>query len=168
MQETIPDRHLGPTANELPIFEAELRPHRSLGSTGFLLVIAAFAAGWIVVGGFALSHGAWPVFGYCGLDLAALYFAFRLNYRAARAREEVRLSRVDLQIRKFAPSGRMRGHQFNPFWARFRVARHEEIGITSMRVEGQGQSVQIGGFLHPAERENFASAFSRALTSTRR
>ena len=63
MQETIPDRDRGPTANEEPIFEAELRPHRSLGPTGFLLVLAACASGWIVVGGFALSYGAWPVFG---------------------------------------------------------------------------------------------------------
>jgi uncharacterized membrane protein len=157
-----------PTANESPIFEAELRPHRSLGRTGFLLVLMTFVAGWVVVGGFALSYGAWPVFGYCGLDLLAIYVAFRLNYRAARAREEVRLSRVELQIRKFEPSGRMRRHVFNPFWARFRVVRHEEVGITSMRVEGQGRSVQVGGFLHPTDRENFASDFARALSSTRR
>lgn len=156
------------TPNDQPIFEAQLRPYRSLGRTGFILVLLTFAAGWLVVGGIALSRGAWPVFGYCGLDLLLVYGAFKLNYRSARAREELRLSRVELQIRQFAPSGRMREHLFNPFWTRFRVARHEEIGITSMKVEGQGQSVQVGSFLNPDDRESFASAFSRALATTRR
>lgn len=165
MEETI----AAPTVNEQAIFEAELRPHRSLGKTGFVLVLVTFAAGWLVVGGIALSRGAWPVFGYCGLDLVAIYVAFKLNYRAARAREEVRLSRVELQIRQFAPSGRMHGqHRFNPFWTRFRVARHEEIGITAMKVEGQGRSVQVGSFLNPDDRESFASAFSQALATARR
>lgn len=164
MEETI----AAPTPNEQPIFEAQLRPHRSLGRTGFLLVLTTFAASWLFVGAIALSRGAWPVFGYCGLDLVAVYIAFKLNYRAAKAREEISLSRIELNIRQFAPSGRMRKHHFNPFWTRFRVARHDEIGITSMNVEGHGRSVQVGSFLNPDDRESFATAFSQALATTRR
>jgi uncharacterized membrane protein len=164
MEETI----AAPTPNEQPIFEAQLRPHRSLGRTGFLLVLMTFAASWLFVGAIALSRGAWPVLGYCGLDLVAVYVAFKLNYRSAKACEEISLSRIELKIRQFAPSGRVRQHHFNPFWARFRVARHDEIGITSMNVEGHGRSVQVGSFLNPDDRENFASAFSQALATTRR
>ena len=58
-------------------------------------------------------------------------------------------------------------HRFNPFWARFSVARHEEIGITRMLVEAQGRSVSIGGFLNPDDRESFAAAFSRALATAK-
>ncbi len=58
-------------------------------------------------------------------------------------------------------------HRFNPFWARFSVARHEEIGITRMLVEAQGSSVSIGGFLNPDDRESFAAAFSRALATAK-
>ncbi|MGH9916185.1 MAG: DUF2244 domain-containing protein, partial [Pyrinomonadaceae bacterium] len=53
------------------------------------------------------------------------------------------------------------------FWTRFSVARHEEIGITSMRVEGQGKAVTIGSFLNPDDRESFASAFTRALATAK-
>ena len=31
-----------------------------------------------------LLAGAWPVFGFFGLDVLLVYWAFRLNYRRAR------------------------------------------------------------------------------------
>ena len=156
-----------PPDADAPIFRALLTPHRSLGRTGFTALMAALMAGWAVTGVIFLSRGAWPVFGFFGLDVLAIYIAFRFNYRAARAREEVSVSRIALDIRKTAPSGRTEDHRFNPFWARFNVARHDEIGITRMAVEGQGKAVAIGSFLNPDDRESFATAFSRALATVR-
>jgi uncharacterized membrane protein len=150
-----------------PIFKALLTPHRSLGRTGFLVVMGAMLFGSAFTGAVFLAHGAWPVFGFLGLDVLAVYLAFRLNYRAARAREEVSVSRVALDIRKTAASGRTEEHHFNPFWARFTIARHDEIGITRMQVEAQGQEVPIGGFLNPDDRESFATAFTRALAAAK-
>lgn len=151
-----------------PFFQALLTPHRSLGRTGFTILMAALMFGWLVTGAIFLSHGAWPVFGFFGLDVLLVYVCFKLNYRAARAREEVSVSRTSLDIRKVAPSGRSEAHHFNPFWTRFKVARHEEIGITRMAVEGEGRSVAIGSFLNPDDRESFANAFSRALATAKR
>jgi uncharacterized membrane protein len=150
-----------------PFFRALLTPHRSLGRTGFLVLMGALMFGWVVTGAIFLAHGAWPVFGFFGLDVLAVYVAFRLNYRAARAHEEVSVSRTALDIRKVAPSGRSEAHRFNPFWARFSVRRHDEIGITRMAVEAQGQDVPIGSFLNPDDRETFATAFSRALATAK-
>lgn len=150
-----------------PFFQALLTPHRSLGRTGFAILMGALLFGWAVTGAVFLAHGAWPVFGFFGLDVVAVYIAFRVNYRAARAREEVSVSRTSLDIRKTAPSGKSEAHRFNPFWARFSVSRHAEIGITRMIVEGQGKQVPIGSFLNPDDRESFATAFSRALASAK-
>jgi uncharacterized membrane protein len=155
-----------PSADE-PFFRALLRPHRSLGRTGFAVLMGALLFGWMATGAFFLSAGAWPVFGFFGLDVLLVYVAFRLNYRAARAHEEVTVSRTRLSISKVAPSGRSENHRFNPFWAKFAVSRHEEIGITAMAVEGQGRRVPIGAFLNPAERDSFAAAFSRALATAK-
>ena len=78
------------------------------------------------------------------------------------------MSRTSLDIRKTAPSGKSEAHRFNPFWARFSVARHAEIGITRMAVEAQGQNVPIGGFPRSRRsRESFATAFSRALATAK-
>ncbi|MBX3577616.1 MAG: DUF2244 domain-containing protein [Rhizobiaceae bacterium] len=154
------------TADE-PFFRALLTPHRSLGRTGFAVLIGALLFGWLVTGAFFLSVGAWPIFGFLGLDVLAIYVAFRLNYRAARAREEVSLSRTALDIRKTAPSGRAEEHRFVPLWSRFAIARHAEIGITRMAVEAQNRSVEIGGFLNPDDRESFAKAFGSALATAK-
>lgn len=153
--------------NEEEIFRALLVPHRSLGRAGFLIVMGALGLSSFVTGLFFLSLGAWPVFGFFGLDVLLVYFAFRLNYQSARAHEEVSVSRIMLQIRQVAPSGRTKLHEFNPFWARFSIARHAEIGITSMRIEGQGKAVSIGSFLNPDDRESFASAFQMALATAK-
>lgn len=152
---------------ERPFFRALLMPHRSLGRTGFFILIGALLFGWVVTGAFFLSVGAWPIFGFLGLDVLAVYVAFRINYRAARAREVVSVSRTLVDIEKIAPSGKREKHRFNPFWARFNVARHSEIGITRMAVEGQGREVAIGSFLNPDDRESFADAFGQALATAK-
>jgi len=154
-------------AADEPFFKALLLPHRSLGHTGFMILMGTLTFGCMVTGAIFLSHGAWPIFGFLGLDVVALYVAFRLNYRAARAREEVSVSRTSLDILKTAPSGKSEQYHFNPFWTRFAVSRHDEIGITGMAVETRDRSVPIGSFLNPDDRESFATAFSRALATAR-
>ena len=153
--------------NEAPVFEALLTPHRSLGRNGFVVLMSVVAAMSVAHGFIFIVSGAWPVAAFFGLDLILIAGAFGLNYRAARAREIVSMSRTNLSISKIAPSGRVRDFSFNPFWARFRVSRHEEIGIVRMSVSGDGNSTDIGGFLNPNDRESFAEAFSGALASVR-
>ncbi|MBP1849453.1 DUF2244 domain-containing protein [Rhizobium halophytocola] len=152
---------------ERPIFLAELVPHRSLGRRGFRVMLALSGLICLGYGLFFLATGAWPVFLFFGLDFLLLYGAFRMNYRAAKAREEVEVSRTNLSIRKFAPSGRMVEHRYNPFWARFHVRRHEEFGILSMAVAAQGRITEVGAFLNPDDRESFARAFKGALATVK-
>ena len=154
-------------SEEQPVFAAELTPYRSLGRTGFRVVLVLTGGICFLYGGFFLITGAYPIGFFFGLDFLGLYIALKMSYRSGRAREEVTVSRSNLSIRKFSPAGRVVEHRFNPFWARFSVARHAEIGITRMAVEAQGRNVPIGGFLNPDDRESFASAFSRALATAK-
>lgn len=151
-----------------PIFSALLTPYRSLGRTGFRLLMSALILCWLFVCILFWSIGAWPIVGFFGLDVLAIYLAFRWNYRSANAREEISVSRSALHIRKYEPSGKMIAHEFHPFWSRFRIARKPEFGITSMHVESREKRVPIGGFLNPDDRESFATAFRDALAQARR
>jgi uncharacterized membrane protein len=153
--------------DEKPVFAAELTPHRSLGRRGFRVLLLMFGAVAILYGIFFMVTGAWLVSFFLGLDFLGLYIAFRLSYRSGRAREEVTVWRSRLSIRKFSPAGRMVEHRFNPFWARFDVRRHEEFGITSMSVSGEGRQTDVGSFLNPDDRESFAKAFKGALATVR-
>lgn len=154
-------------AADEPIFRVLLTPHRSLGRQGFIVLMGILVGFWIALGGLFLSMGAWPVFGFFGLDVLLVYLAFKASYRSGRMAEEVAVSRTRLDITKVSPSGRRVAHSFNPFWARFKIARHDEIGITGMAVEGEGRNVPIGAFLNPDDRESFANAFGQALATAR-
>ncbi|MBW3097670.1 DUF2244 domain-containing protein [Pseudohoeflea coraliihabitans] len=147
-----------------PVFEAVLSPYRSLGRAGLaVLVVLTFAVTIFHLVVF-VAAGAWPVAGFFGLDLVLLYGAFWLNGRAGRAREYVRVSPTQVLVEKLTPSGRRSAFRCNPFWARFSVERHEEIGIVAMRVSERHQGgTAIGAFLNPEDKESFAAAFSSAL-----
>src|SRR3546814_13731168 len=80
-----------PAAQPAPVFAAELKPHRSLGPRGFAILMAVVAGVNFAAGALFWAKGAWPVFGFCGLDVAAVFLAFRYNYRQARAREYLSL-----------------------------------------------------------------------------
>lgn len=151
-----------------PAFHAVLTPHRSLGRTGFVMLMGVIGGSCLVSGVVFLAMGAWPIFGFLGLDVLAIYMAFRLNYRAARCREEVRLSRDELSIWRTEASGKIRSSRFNPFWTKLHVAKHPYAGVTSIAVASGGKQVTIGDFLNPDDRASFAQAFGQALATVKR
>lgn len=153
--------------NDEPVFEAVLRPHRSLSRRGFAILVACAGALTLVHAVFFAATGAWPVVWFFGLDFVLLVGAFLLSYRSGRAREHVHVSRTLLSVSKIAPSGRTVEHRFNPFWARFSVRRHDEIGITGMDISGEGRTTDIGSFLNPDDKESFAKAFQSALATVK-
>jgi len=156
-----------PEHGEAAVFATVLRPYRSLSPTGFgLLMLALLACSFTVSLAFWLM-GAWPIVGFCGLDIALVQLAFRLNYRAARAAEEIHLTRDRLSVRQIRPNGRAVETDFNPYWARLEIDRHPEIGVTRLRIASHGNRLVVGSFLGPWEREKFADAFSAALAKVR-
>ena len=155
-------------AADRPIFQAMLIPYRSLGRGGFRVMMCFFCLVSLVTGIAFLLKGAWPVVGFFGLDVLIVWWAFSASYRSAKAREEVLVTRTDCAIRKTSPKGIVREAHHNPFFARFLINRHEEIGITRMSVDSQNVSTEIGGFLNPDDRESFAEAFGKALSTAKR
>ncbi len=112
--------------------------------------------------------GAWPVAGFFGLDLLALYIAFRVNFAEARSMEEVAVSRIEVRVRQVSARGAAREWRFNPAWTRIEIDRHAEFGVMGLALVSRGQSVAIGHHLSPHERESFAEAFRAALAQARR
>jgi uncharacterized membrane protein len=161
----VPD--VPPSASSAPIFTAVLRPHRSLSSTGFVLVMMALVACSFAAGLAFWLMGAWPVVGFFGLDILLVQFAFRMNYRSARAKEEISLSRDRLTVTRIAASGRTSEAEFNPYWTRLEVDRRPDFGVIALRLASHGRRFVIGASLGPRQREDFATAFTAALQEVR-
>lgn len=153
---------------EPTIFSTVITPHRSLPRTGFLVLMAAFGGISFISGMVFLIAGAWPVFGFFGLDVLLLYWAFRLNYRHAAAYEEVKITPSTLTVRKVSHRGRVREWALNPLWVRLEKVAHEEFGIERLFLVSRGKRLAIASFLGPDEKASFAEALGKALNETKR
>jgi uncharacterized membrane protein len=153
---------------EPTIFAATITPHRSLGSTGFLVLMLCIGALSFICGMMFLILGAWPVSGFLGLDVVLIYFAFRANFRAARAYEEVTVTASELTLRMVNPRGGVREWTLNPVWVRLDRIVDEEFGIERLFLVSRGQRLSIASFLGPDEKASFARALSTALGEAKR
>jgi uncharacterized membrane protein len=127
---------------------------------GFISVIS-FVSGLVF-----LSMGAWPVFGFFGLDVLIVYIAFRLNYRSGRLYETVELTPASFTLTRVHPSGRQERFDCNPYWARVSL-REWPDGRTALSVVSQGRELAFARFLTDGERRDLAEALKEALLAAR-
>jgi uncharacterized membrane protein len=110
--------------------------------------------------------GAWPIFGFFGLDVFLVYVAFRLNYRSARLYETVDLTDDALIVKRVRPSGRVESWSFNPYWVQLDLA--EPFGHRAeLSLSSHGRRLVFGRFLTDDEKKEFATALKDALTECR-
>ena len=145
----------------------KLHPHRSLSPRGFLIIMLVLGTISFIAGLVFLMMGAWPVMGFFGLDVALVYFAFRLNFRSGKLYETVDVKPDNLTLTRVHPSGRREVFDFNPFWVRVRLTTDRPDGRNSLRLASQGKEIQFAKFLTDDERRNFADALSGALVEAR-
>jgi uncharacterized membrane protein len=143
-----------------------LYPNRSLGATGFAVLMAAIVLVSATVGAGFMMVGAWPVTGFLGLDVLLVYLALRWNDREARRAEFVRLDRDGLSVRRLEPDGRLRSWRFEPYWVRVAL---EQVGRHDRRLvlRSHGRELVIGAFLTQHERVELARALEAALQEHR-
>ena len=153
---------------ETQIFSARLTPHRSLNRTGFLAVMLFLSVVSFVTGLVFLMMGAWPVFGFFGLDVLVIWWAFKVNFRTARASEEIVVTPFELRVRRISHRGQVAEWTFNPLWVRLDQEIDEEYGIEHLYLISRGRRIQIAGFLGPDEKASFYKALVDALSAARR
>jgi uncharacterized membrane protein len=154
--------------DEPTLFSAVLTPHRSLGRTGFVVLMCliggiSFAAGLVF-----FIAGAWPVMGFFGLDVLLVYIAFKVSYRSAAAYEQVTMTPSTLTVRKVSHRGKVAEWTLNPVWVRLQREANEEFGIERLFLVSHGRRLPVATFLGPQEKASFASALSAALGEARR
>ena len=142
--------------------DAVLRPHRSLSAKAFRTMLIAVIIVNLIGAIIFIANGAFPVAGFLGLDVLALYLAFRWNYRAAQAAEYVRIGPGRVHVAAVDKNGAATHWQLNPVWAK--VTR-DGPGVLIRDSEGQ---MRLGAFLSPKECESFATALDAALHRARR
>ena len=155
-------------APEPELFSALLTPHRSLSRTQFTVLMTFVCVISFVAGVVFWRIGAWPVFGFFGLDVLAIYWAFKVNFRRGNATEHISITPSELRVRRVSHRGHVSEWVLNPVWVQLDQKVHAEFGIERLYLVSRGRRISIASFLGADEKASFAKALTAALQAAKR
>ena len=120
--------------------------------TGFLVLTEYFRAGRLGAVSEVLLMGAWTVFGFFGLDVLVIWWAFRVNFRRAAATEEITVTPSELRVRRVSHRGHVVEWVLNPLWVQLDQQVHAEFGIERLYLVSRGRRVSVGAFSAPTKK----------------
>ncbi len=150
-----------------PLFAATLTPHRSLTPVGKRVVIGLVAALALVPGIVFYVAGAWPVVGFMGLDVLAIWLALTLSMRGGKAYEVLTLWPAQLELKRVDPKGKEELLTFVPANVRFVIDRDYNERVTALWLKGENQKVPLGVFLSADEKLSLSKVFGTAFRKAR-
>ncbi|MBX9758827.1 MAG: DUF2244 domain-containing protein [Beijerinckiaceae bacterium] len=150
------------------IFAARISPHRSLNQQNFRVLLMVFCGACFLTSLPFVLLGAWPIAGFMGLDVLIFWLAFRANFRAARAYEDVSVTPLELKLAKVSPRGERAEWIWNPLWVRLVRKEDEDYGLERVTLVSRDREVEVAGFLGPDARAEFAGRLSSALAEAKR
>jgi uncharacterized membrane protein len=152
------------TASADQTFRATLRPYRSLGRKGFIILMAVLIGLNFAAGTAFYLLGAWPVAPFLGVDVVLVWWAFRKNYADALKEERIEVTAHELILRRFDHNKEREELRFTRGWVKVELEEDKErdlIGRLFLRF--RGESTEIGGFLGAQDRKEFAALLRGAL-----
>ena len=158
------------TGSESPrplLFRAHLKPHRSLSRRAFRRIMLGVTQFSLAVSCVTFWAGAWPVFGFMGLDVGLVYLALNISYRRGRVSELLELDAHALTVERTDRRGRSRQWRLQPAWLKVELAE-PILPQTPVVLRSHGESLPVGVFLHPEQRREVASQLRAALDRWRR
>ncbi|RYE09173.1 MAG: DUF2244 domain-containing protein [Hyphomicrobiales bacterium] len=150
-----------------PLFAATLTPHRSLSPRGKRVVIGLVAALALVPGVVFYFAGAWPVVGFMGLDVLAIWLALTISMRAGKAYEVLTLWPGALELRKVDAKGVEEVLSFVPAAVRFVIDRDYNERVNALWLKDNGRKVGVGAFLSADDKQSLSKVFGTALRKAR-
>ncbi|MFM1816600.1 MAG: hypothetical protein RLZ98_3295 [Pseudomonadota bacterium] len=153
--------------SDTPQFRAILRPYRSLSRAGFVVLMGFICTVSFIAGMAFLMMGAWPVFGFFGLDVLLIYYAFRRNYRDAAACEIVEIRDRMLRVVEIDAKGKVVARsEYNPYWVRLNVVEAPD-GSVDLQLVSHGKTASFARVLNSYQKRSFADALRNALLAAR-
>ena len=137
-------------------------PYRSLSKRSFrnLMLIVCFI--FFSIGVFFWSLGAWPVFGFLGLDVILLYLAFKINYKSGEIFENLKLFNSNLLVTRSFPSGKSQSWSLEPYWTRVEISKNFP-NDQKLVLKSKDKVVLLGSFLNLNDKKKLMKKINEAL-----
>jgi uncharacterized membrane protein len=147
---------------EKVFLDMTILPYRSLSKKGFKILMLIVSFIFFTIGVFFLCIGAWPVFGFLGLDVLLLYYAFKINYKSGEIYETIKILRNNFLVTRNFPSGKKQSWALNLYWAKVEIlntGRHKH----SLIVKSKEKIVLLGSFLNYKDKKKLFGLIEDAL-----
>lgn len=158
-------RHGGAMAPTL-YMDAVITQNRSLSPGGFKVLLGFVVAANVLFGVFLFVIGAWPVPIFLGLDVLAIWWAFKLSFRASERAERVQVSAEQVVVLRESSGRRRRVWSSPTAFTRVAVEKageHER----RVRIRLSNKALTVARALSPEERTAFAEALEGAIRRAR-
>jgi uncharacterized membrane protein len=143
-------------------FTLVARRNNSLSSAGRTLVLGSLLLlSFLISLVFALL-GAWLILPFAGLEMLAVYAAFRCLERRSGdfERLSIRGDRVLIERRE---RGELTQHEFNRYWAQVVLQRCDRWGNVVLALRSHGKQVEFGCHLTAEQRSQLARTIRSEL-----
>ncbi len=137
-------------------------PYRSLSKKGFKYLMLCVAAVFFTIGVFFWIIGAWPVFGFLGLDVLLLYYAFKMNYKSGEIFENLKLIKEKLLITRNFPSGKIQSWDLEPYWTKAEILQANSNNH-NLIIKSKNKVVMIGSFLSSKDKKKLMKKINDSL-----
>ena len=158
----------GPRSNDGPfvVFDVVLHPYASLTPLSFLMFMIGLTTLSCLVGLTFVTLGAWPVFGFFCLEVLIIFLAFKYNYRNAKRRETIKLTKNSITVESFGPTGIKKIWKSQTYWLKVEYSSSTSPG-GKLTLRSHGKVIEIGSFLAPSEKRGFGARLQNELDTLR-
>lgn len=147
-----------------PLFSATITPNRSLGKRGYQLFMGFFILYCVGLSLFFLTLGWWPIIAFLGLDLVALWLAFKICYQRSNRKEHVLVTAKSVIIRKVDPKGHEIFTEYTSAWSRLAFKKgYEEGQLDKIFILYKQEQCEIAADLSHREKFDFYKALKCAM-----
>jgi len=144
------------------LYEISLYPYRSLNKTGFFILMFSLGFVSFVAGIIFMIKGAWPVFGFFGLDVLLVYIFFKINFRSGKKKEILILTKNQLIIEFYNSKKISKTYYLDAHWLQIRLSKLKNE-MSKLKISSKNKSIIIGSFLRYQEKIDVVKSLKKAL-----
>ena len=143
-------------------YKITLYPYRSLSKTGFFILMFVLGIISFIAGITFMLKGAWPVFGFFGLDVLLVYIFFKINFKSGKKKEIIILTENQLIIEFYNEKKISKTHYLDANWLKINLTKFKNE-ISKLKISSKNKSVIVGSFLRYKEKKNIVKSLKTAL-----
>ena len=143
-------------------YKITLYPYRSLSKIGFFILMLVLGIISFIAGITFMIKGAWPVFGFFGLDVLLVYIFFKINFRSGKQKEVIILTENQLIIKFYDSKKLLKVRYLDANWLKINLIKLKNE-ISKLQISSKKNTVIIGSFLRYQEKVDVTKSLKKVL-----